>query len=236
MICTTQGIVLQTIKYSDSSIIARIFTKQYGIGSFIMNNVRGKRSKMAYFQPLSHVNISIYKKNNATIHRIKSIEFEKLHVALFSDLQKASIASFLGEVLSKIIQSEETNDALFNFICNEIEYLSDTNEPLGWFHILFLLKLMQYFGIHPSVENANNAPYFDMYAGCFSATFSESCLTSEQSTHLKHALSCIENNSPIPLQKKERIVLLETIINYYRIHVQKFSTIQSIEILQSVFA
>src|SRR5690554_6672397 len=145
MIVSTEGIVLHSIKYSDSSIIAHIYTEKFGIGSYIMNNVRGKLSKTAYFQSLSHVNIVAYKKHNTTISRLSKIEFATIHVNIYSDIYKASVSQFLGEFLHKIIHSEEANPALFKCLSSEVSLLNNSSNVRD-IHIRILIQLMPYFG------------------------------------------------------------------------------------------
>ena len=45
MIIKTEGIVINYIKYKESSIIIKILTEDYGFQSFLLNGVRSVRSK-----------------------------------------------------------------------------------------------------------------------------------------------------------------------------------------------
>lgn len=236
MICSTEGIVLHTIKYSDSSIIARIYTKEFGIGSFIMNNVRGKRSKMAYFQPLSQICLSVYKHNKAGITRIKTVEFSTIHLDIFSNIYKAGIAHFLGEVLSKIIEAEDSQVDLYHFLSEKITALENTKNSIADFHIVFLLELLPFFGVNPSLPEHANAVYFDIHAGVFTAYVTQFCISSDASAILLQSLTALSQNKTLTLNKAERRELLEVLITYYRIHVRQFSTIESVRVLQSVFS
>ena len=233
MIVSTQGIVLHSIKYSESSIIAHIYTKEFGIGSYIMNNVRGKHSKMAYFQSLTHVNIVAYRKNTSSISRISKIEFAAMHVTIFSDIIKASIAQFLGEFLHKIIHSEEANSDLFDFLATTVAQLNN-EQKVHDFHIRFLLNLMTFFGVLPE-QTINTKPiFFDIQSGRFCSYETDNCLNQRTSEIFYTILS--NSSTEIPLNKKERILFLTSLLDYYRIHVHSFSNIKSIEVLQMVFA
>jgi DNA repair protein RecO (recombination protein O) len=236
MIITTKGFVLHCVSYSESSIIAHIYTKEYGIGSYIMNSVRGKRSKMAYFQPFSHIQFSAYKKQSNGISRIKEIEFAELYLDINSNIYKANITHFLGDFLHKIIHSQEAHEQLYTYIHTNIAELNSTQEYVGDFHIKFLLRLMPFFGIQPqAIANQNNV-FFDMQAGCFVQIQNEHCVNREKSFYMQVALQAIEKNMSISLQKKERFALLELILEYYRIHVHACKPFQSLQILQSIFA
>jgi DNA repair protein RecO (recombination protein O) len=45
MLHKTRGIALSYVKYRETSIIVRIFTRQFGIQSYIVNGVRSKSAK-----------------------------------------------------------------------------------------------------------------------------------------------------------------------------------------------
>ena len=45
MITKTRGIVLNYIKYGDTSIICKIYTEQFGLQSYIINGIRKSKSK-----------------------------------------------------------------------------------------------------------------------------------------------------------------------------------------------
>ncbi|MCK9562371.1 MAG: DNA repair protein RecO [Bacteroidales bacterium] len=233
MIVSTEGIVLHSIKYSDSSIIAHIYTEKFGIGSYIMNNVRGKLSKTAYFQSLSHVNIVAYKKHNTTISRLSKIEFATIHVNIYSDIYKASVAQFLGEFLHKIIHSEEANPALFKCLSSAVSLLNNSSNVRD-IHIRILIQLMPYFGVLP--ENTWNTQdlFFDIQTGRFCACKTDYCLCVKTSEVFHNILA--DASTEIKLNKPERALFLASLIDYYRIHVASFKTIKSIEVLQMVFA
>jgi DNA repair protein RecO (recombination protein O) len=48
MVIKTRGIVLRAIKYSETSVIADIFTEQFGLRSYIISGVRTSKSKVAW--------------------------------------------------------------------------------------------------------------------------------------------------------------------------------------------
>ena len=55
MLKKTSGIVLSHIKYQETSIIVRIFTRDLGLKAYLVNGVRSmsKGSKIALYQPLT---------------------------------------------------------------------------------------------------------------------------------------------------------------------------------------
>ena len=130
MLSSTKGIVIHHFKYSEKSVIAKIYTKKYGLQSYILNGVRNKKSKnkAAYLQPLSLVEIDANHKDNKGLQRVKTIEFEIPFNSIPFEIGKSSIAFFIAEILYKSIKEEEANIPLFEFLHKKcrfgvVEYL-----------------------------------------------------------------------------------------------------------------
>lgn len=149
MVVKSRGIVLGYIKYGDSSIIARIFTEEYGYGSYIVNSIRSQRAKksIGYFQPFSILDLVIYRKESRDLQRIS--EFKNHHVlkTIHQDVHKGAITLFLGEVFSKLLQAEQSpNPSLYVFVEESIRIFDHLSEGVANFHLQFLLKLASYLG------------------------------------------------------------------------------------------
>lgn len=229
MLVKTEGIVLHSMKYSESSVISHIYTKDYGVVSFIMNNVRGKRSKAAYFQPFAHIAIEAYKKDG-TLSRIKEIKFASVFVNLYSDIAKSSITQFLGEFLYKLIHSEETHIELYTFILTQIQLL-DTSINVSDFHIRFLIELMEYFGIAAENNYSIEKPYFNIQAACFETESGFNFVGLDESRFIHFLLS----KTKCTMNKNEKALVIAHIINYYRTHLHDFGQLKSLEVLKAIF-
>ncbi len=231
MIIKTEGFVFHAIKYSESSVIAHIYTKDYGIGSYIMNNVRGKRSKAAYFQPFSHVSFAAYKKDDANIHRIKEIQFKEIFVDLYADIAKVSLTQFLGEFLYKTVHSEEPNLGLYSFLEQKITEL-ETTDKTGDFHIRFLMQLMSFFGVRPENNYSKSNQHFDVTNGFFREFDNVECLSLEDS----YIIHLLLSDEKFALQKEKRSKILNIFLQYYKEHVHNFGTLKSLDVFQTIFS
>ena len=79
---SSRAIALSYLKYSESSIIAKLFTEKHGLQTFIVRGVRSKKSKnkLGLFQPLqlSQITASLLIKNKIQqLHQI-SLTTEKI--------------------------------------------------------------------------------------------------------------------------------------------------------------
>ena len=108
MITKTKGIVLNYIKYGDTSIICKIYTKSFGVQSYIINGIRNSKSKnIGLYQPLNILDLVVYNKKNSGLNRIKESKLDHPYNSLHLHIKKVSICFFLSEFLSKILQTEE---------------------------------------------------------------------------------------------------------------------------------
>lgn len=74
MLHVTKGIVINFIRYRESSIIVKIYTELFGLRTYIVNGVRNsKTAKIALYQPLSQVDLVVYENPKADMQRISEI-------------------------------------------------------------------------------------------------------------------------------------------------------------------
>ena len=122
----TQGIVLRTVKFGETSLIVSIFTEAFGIQSYMVNGVRasGKNSKSQYFQPSALLELQVYHNELKSLQRIKEVRWSKLFTHIFSDILKNAVAVFAVELLSKSLKQPEINEELFHFCTDFLEELN----------------------------------------------------------------------------------------------------------------
>ena len=101
MLEQTRGIFLRSVKYSETSIIAVIYTEAYGRQSFIVNGARNKKSiaKAVAFQPLYLLDLEIYYHAGREIHRLKDVRIGNPFSSIPFNIRKSSEVIFLAEVL-----------------------------------------------------------------------------------------------------------------------------------------
>jgi len=77
MLIKTKAIVLSSLKYQEKGLIAKCYTQQDGVKTyFVPNAFSGKKSnqKIAYFQPLTILEIEANHKNKGTLNHFKEIK------------------------------------------------------------------------------------------------------------------------------------------------------------------
>ena len=144
MLQKTKGIALHYYKYSESSIIAKIFTQDFGLQSIIINGVRKKnsKSKLGLFRPFTLLELELYKKSKIGLKRIKEISISEILEKIPRDINRSLLAVFIAEVLLKVLIEDEKDDRLFNYIKTIISEIENNLEIRNTFPLEFLFDLM----------------------------------------------------------------------------------------------
>ncbi len=236
----TEAIVLKTYKYSETAIIAKIYTKERGLLSFMVYGVRKKKSKFsaAFFQVLQALNLEISYKEKSSLNNIKEVNILNNYAELHTNIYKSTIAQFIGEVIFKSIQEQEVNTDLFSFINSSTIILDEMAEnEIGNFHIIFLLNLSRFLGFYPHNNYGTTKKYFCIETGEFEIIQTHNKYFDQQQSELLSNLlnSNYSNMQNIKLSAKNRSMLLHGIIHFYKIQLPEMGEIQSLDVLEMIF-
>jgi len=239
MLRKTRGIVLQTIKHTDSGIVSYILTEEFGLLPFIIRGTHSKKSKTrtAYFQPLQLLNMEIYFKESRNMQAIKEVSLLQAFEKIPYDFERNSIAFFIGELLRKTLNEEEPNQKIFDYVRDSI-LLLDTGENIMNLHIGFLVGLAAYLGIAPSSKYSTENSYLDMHNGQFTSSppLHGYYLEKDFSQLLdKFSNSSLENCKQISLKGSTRSLFIENILSYYSMHLPGLKKIKSLEVLKDIY-
>ena len=247
MLHSTKGIVFHSLKYSESSIIVKIYTELFGIQSYLFKGIRSPRSKIqpALFQPLTLLDLVVYHKEKQSLQSVKEVRLSHPFQTIPFDIRKSSIALFINELIYNAIREEEANYDLFAFLWQTCLRLDETDENVSWFHIHFALQLMQYLGIFPQKNHSSLFPIFNLREGIFQASIPDhpdyldpvnSKIFAEMLMATKKFLREKENPKSEIRNPKSRNFLLDTILLYYRLHLPGFRDLKSHHILHEVLS
>ena len=237
MLVKTKAIVISSLKYQEKSLIVKCFTQSDGLKSyFVQSAYSGKKSnqKIAYFQPLTILEIEANHKNKGTLEHFKEIKLAFAFQTINTDVVKSTIVIFLSEILHHSIQEEEKNENLFTFLETALLWL-DAHDETSNFHLILLLEITKFFGFYPD-SSENNFKHFEMINGVFSPFQGISCL-SEHETHLfKKLISLKFDSNQKVFAGIERQLLLKILLDYYAIHLDGFKKPKSLDVLKEVFS
>ncbi|MDR1951471.1 MAG: DNA repair protein RecO [Bacteroidales bacterium] len=158
MYIRTRGIVLNHLKYGETSLIVRVFTEHSGLQSFIVKGSRSPKNKgkISLFQPLSLIEIDFPEHTKSDLLIFKDARTLHHYSSISSTIEKHSIFVFLSEVLNKILCFSQAENELFEFVYNSLIALDNATAPCNNFHLIFLRDLTDYLGIRPIEKQSLN--------------------------------------------------------------------------------
>lgn len=237
MLVKTRAIVISSIKYQEKSLIVKCFTLSDGLKSYFVRDAfssRKSNQKIAYFQPLSILEIEAAHKNKGTLENFKEIKIATPFSTIHSDVVKSTIVMFLSEMLYHSIHEEEANESLFTFIETALSWLDNHNE-ISNFHLIFLLETTKYLGFYPDTTDVD-LKFFEMTEGIFSPFNAISSLSEHETNLFKKLIDIKFDNSQKNFAGTERQILLKILIDYYSFHLEGFKKPKSLEVLKEVFS
>ena len=264
MLLSTPGFVLHTTPYGESAVVAKVFTRQLGMRSYLLKGVRGPRGrvKQNLLQPLSCVDMVVYDNPKRDLNYVK--ELSPRHPERPDSLPPSFSATlnalrfFMTEVLYKSLREEEPMPDLFDYVESALLQISfspssadfrpptsdlrpptsDLRPPTSDFPIVFLLAVLHHLGVEPLDNHSSRESLFDLQEGRFVATFTETTLPPALSALLHEYLSsavCQLSTFHFPLSTfHSRRALLDALIAYCQLHLSGFRQFNSHEILHTI--
>tara|TARA_B100001179_G_scaffold210111_1_gene176516 strand:- start:134 stop:853 length:720 start_codon:yes stop_codon:yes gene_type:complete len=239
MVTSTSAIVLSKIRYKDNDIIVKLFTKEYGAISFIVKgsqNSKKNKIKYVYFQELTILEIQFNYNLKRDLQYIKDIEIKHNYTSSHTDLVKVSVIMFLSEVLSNVITHQKRDIQLYNYIEESLIWY-DINKSNTYFHMIFLIELTRYLGFYPDILS-NNFKYFNLEGGSYEKSkTSEYSITGDSLNLFNQILGIKFDSNPLPtLNSKDKMEIINIILTYYKLHINNFKSIKSLEIVKNIFS
>jgi DNA repair protein RecO (recombination protein O) len=149
----TPAIVLSSVRYSETSKVVRLATREHGVQSAIAKGAMRSRSRFgAALQTLSEGQARLLVKEHRELHILAHFDLLRLHVGLAADLERYATASALAEVMLRFAPADphpESYDLLRDALSLLEVARSVELEPLG-FRVLW--QLVSALGFAPALD------------------------------------------------------------------------------------
>jgi len=220
----TRAISLHSIPYRDSSLIARFFTEEFGLQSFVVNGVRSSKGKISpgLFQPMTPVDLVQYHDNRKDLNRFSEIKPAYALQSLPIHPVKSALSIFVAEYLSKVLKDHLENRPLFSFSFDWIIKLDAMQEGFESAHLGFLWHSFSFLGITP--ENwqklMENSPQ----------------LQEEYKVLLENYLDEESPFAAFRVSSNIRQLVLDALVNFAQSQLEGMGEIKSLAVLRKVFS
>lgn len=240
MIRKTRGIVLHTTRYGESSLVVHCYTEQYGRQTYMVKGVRKsrKQNRSNLFQPLFILDFEVYHKENRDIQLVKEVTRAMPLNSIPFDMIKSAQAIFMAEVIYRVVREEETNPILAHFLLNTIQYLDALENALPDFHIVFMFQLSRPLGFFPNNNLTNERLFFNLSSGQFVSFLKDAEIVLDEKTSLlwqRYMQTDFQLLNDEVFDGDQRKLILDTLVHFYKLHVEGMGEIRSVAVLHSYF-
>ena len=234
-----QGIVLQSIRYGDTSLIVKVFTRNFGLRSYMVKGAlnHGAKNRAAFFQNLHLINyIEAGKPNKSGLGYLKDVQLTVVYQSIPFVMNKSAILMYVSELLTKTITEEEQNEALYDIIVRSLLWLDLVETDYANFPLYFTLELTRHLGFYPKA-NHEAGFCFDMMEGMFAHDYPLHPYYLDKDDAALLALMLdkgIDETCGRPLSVAQRRALLDGLIVFMRLHAPVMNDFHSHEVLKTV--
>ena len=167
MLTKSEGLVVKTINYGETSLIAHILTPLYGLHSFIVSGVRKKKNqgKIALYQPGQVLSLVFYQKKEKDIWRIKEASPALTYRNIYSNIHRSLILSYFLEIIRSTTWNQgHADERYFSVVKFFIERLDEIEvNQIAHMPIQFVWQVIDLLGLSPNREQNGN--HFDLLNG-----------------------------------------------------------------------
>ena len=230
MITKTEAVVLRTIDYSESSLIATLFTQKQGMIAVIAKGARKPKSKFAAFiVPGQVLEVVYYYKPTRNIQTLSDVSYLLKLDRLRTDIEKMALTTTTMELIRQVLHENEVNEPLFVFVVKMLHWINQKEKITRLIFPYVQLRVIEHIGIGLQKDefletNPDNKGYINIVTGTLSNRPENDqvlALTQQQFTFITESLnsrkaSIFEKN----MEKSELTDLITYLDKYIRYHVE----------------
>jgi len=151
LICSTQAIVLNYKKFSDTSIICNLYSKDYGKLGLIAKGVQSlKNPHSAVLQPLNHIDLIYYYKSKRNIQLLKEASIINAYGNISTNYNKMLYTFIISDIINFSSYHNSPCSIIFRLTNKSLELINQCEDKfLDYYYIFFILQLCIYLGYSP---------------------------------------------------------------------------------------
>lgn len=170
----TEGLVLREVDYQEADELLTVLTKDRGQLTLRARGVKRKNSPLkSGCQLLAFSEFTVFE--NRGHYVIDEAVAKELFLALRSDIEQLSLASYFAQTVEVLSQEDEPNPALLSLCLNAMYALSSQNRPQAIVKAAFELRAACLAGYEPMLQGcavcgAENPDRFCVSGGILQCT------------------------------------------------------------------
>jgi len=148
-----EGVILRRIKYSETSLIVTLYTREYGKIGLIAKGARNPKSKfVGSLEPASCVSIIYYHKEGRDLQVLSEVDSMRSNSSIINSIRKIAVAFAIINLIDSVLTESESNEDIFDLLKESLYALNDgeIDIPILWY---FEITLLRQIGFEINVKN-----------------------------------------------------------------------------------
>ncbi|MDO5509614.1 MAG: DNA repair protein RecO [Weeksellaceae bacterium] len=231
----TQGLVLKSLKYGDTSLILHCFCREGGMQSFLIKGYyRAEKKKQKRVLPLSEIELYFHENATQNLHNLYSLDTTNHRPDISSQPIKSMVVQLIAEMLYLLLKTQSTQENLYDFLIKSLTIYYHKPKNHADFHIWLISQILQITGFAPNLEGKGT--HFSLLEGQMISYSQAPFLLNEEETVLWKQLfhSEFTSQSPNFFTREQRQSLTQMLLQWCEIHIPDFKKPQSIDILKEI--
>ena len=242
MLQKTNGIVLRSVKYGESSLVTTIFTSLYGVQTYMVQGVRSakqSRNRSSFFQPGIMLDLVIYHQPLKNMKRIKEFNAAHIYNGLQEDIVKNSIVLFSAELLLRLLPESAPQPSLFDKASRYLLDLDDLpQKDVANFPLFFIIECSRELGYELKGSYCEATPYLNLQEGGYTHNPPPAVpFTSDGDARALDLLLSAGDSSSISsvvMNADMRLRLIDWYVAFLQQHTQHMGNIRSLSVLRTI--
>ncbi len=253
----SQGIILKKIRWSETSNVITLYSKDFGKLKLLAKGVqRPKSSFSGGLELFSLIDFVFYKREKKNLYILSSSELVSPNPNLFSSVERYGVASTGIELLDRLLAGEERNEDIYRLLVDFLSEIQTTGEKnlkkLLW---AYSLKLLSFLGYKPRFNECvvcgkkgrslkTTSSGFSFFSPEKGGIVCQSCargdefyfrLTQNQLKWIKKVLdNDLDQIGESDLQEKETRNIGNLILDFFSYHAGFVKELKSLEFLKKI--
>ena len=242
----TEGIVLNEIRYKETSKILNIYTEKLGkITVMAQGAFRPKSNLIANTQPFT-LNEYIFRKGQ-NFYYINNADVIDSYYSIRENMERMIYGFYVLELIEKSTPIEEENEKLFLLLKKGLKVLSELKKDYLKFITAYEIKFISFLGYRPYIHNCVNCnkefnanmKFSNILGGllcedCFSADISSRTVDYQFVKGLNELIySSFDSLDDISISNKTLNIIHEVLIDYILLNIER-KEFKSLNILNSI--
>jgi DNA repair protein RecO (recombination protein O) len=238
MIEKSSFIILRKYPFGENGVVLHVFAESLGRIPILVKNAKSKRSSFpaAMHRPLAMVEAVL--RRSGDFYTVNEARLSQHSEALQKDPLKTSVSFFLADVWSQILKEEGSQPQMYHFLQTCIQDLCTREKGLGYFHLWALLRTSHFLGFSPGKSPHETTGFFDLMEGVYlrHEPLHPHFLDAPQTKVFSWFSSeeVCPGSPPPGWNNQQKREALQSVIRFFRIHVESFRTPVSLEVLGEI--